>query len=217
MRFIAFVTFAFLLAAHLSPAEDLAPLKKPTSKPRVIISTDAGGNDADDIRSRLRVHFIGSWNLKQDPFAFEYIDKEHPELFMIHDDTTFRGWYRGGDQSADLGNQSFVSEHIADHGALGNLFASCHAGGVAKGSIKMGDTPTVAYLLRGKRSDPTLPHWGGQFVRHPQRPRWFIDDPSPESAEDPHSGARTVNRWRTDYLRDWQMRMDWCRPITRTE
>ena len=52
MRFIAFVTFAFLLAAHLSPAEDLAPLKKPTSKPRVIISTDAGGNDADDIRSR---------------------------------------------------------------------------------------------------------------------------------------------------------------------
>ncbi|MDA0813102.1 MAG: hypothetical protein O3C21_12045 [Verrucomicrobia bacterium] len=41
------MAFAFLLAAHLSPApaEDLDPLKKPTSKPCVIISTDAGGRD----------------------------------------------------------------------------------------------------------------------------------------------------------------------------
>ena len=46
MRFFAAVTFAFLLAAHLSPAEDLAPLRKPTSKPRVIIVNAQPGKES---------------------------------------------------------------------------------------------------------------------------------------------------------------------------
>ncbi|MEZ5324072.1 MAG: DUF1593 domain-containing protein [Verrucomicrobiales bacterium] len=95
-------------------------------------------HDAPDIRAKLRVHFIGSWNLQQDRHAFAYIEKEHPELFMIHNDTTFRGWYRGGNQGADLGNQSFVAEHVAEYGALGQLFASCHASGVPKASNQNG-------------------------------------------------------------------------------
>ena len=34
-----------------------------------------------------------------------------------------------------------------------------------KGTIKMGDTPSVARLLRGVAEDPTQPGWGGQYVR----------------------------------------------------
>ena len=169
-------------------------------------------HDAPDIKANLRVHFIGSWNLRKDPHAFAYIEREHSDLFLIHNDSTFRGWYRGGDQSGDLGNRAFVERHVAGHGVLGDLFASCHAGGVAAGTIKMGDTPTVAYLLRGDRDDPTLPHWGGRFVRHPNRPNWFIDDPDSAVAEAPHGGAKTVSRWRADFLQDWKQRMDWCIP-----
>ena len=38
-------------------------------------------------------------------------------------------------------------------------------------------------------------------------PNWWTDDPSPQLAEDGHIGARTVNRWREDFLRDFADRM----------
>ncbi len=41
-------------------------------------------------------------------------------------------------------------------------------------------------------------------------PNWWTDDPSPELAEGPHSGAKTVNRWRKDFLRDFAVRMLRC-------
>ncbi|MEZ5324073.1 MAG: hypothetical protein R3F19_03300 [Verrucomicrobiales bacterium] len=59
--------------------------------------------------------------------------------------------------------------------------------------------------MRGEPEEPTLPHWGGQFAKLAGRANWYVDDRSPEFAEAPHAGARTVNRWRTDYLRDWQL------------
>jgi len=42
-------------------------------------------------------------------------------------------------------------------------------------------------------------------------PNWWTDDLSPEVAEGPHSGAKTVNRWREDFLRDFATRMDRCK------
>src|SRR5688572_9800941 len=162
----------------------------------------------------------------------------------------------------------------------------------------MGDTPAVAYLLRGTPDDPTQPGWGGKFVRiwdgrkstfdrlttaadrvealgtveillsesasnrmlvdnrinlvgetiggrvrfrfsprdakvwnyvvdgktgaftavppPPEKtarastrlPNWWIDDPAPENREGVHSGAKTVNRWREDFLRDFAERIE---------
>jgi hypothetical protein len=74
----------------------------------------------------------------------------------------------------------------------------------------MGDTPTYAYLLHGTPEDPTKDSWGGRFVRKKGRPNWWVDDPEPVRKERKHLGAKTVNKWRQDYLRDWQKRMDRC-------
>ena len=163
-------------------------------------------HDDPSIKEKIRVHFIASWNQRQDENAFRYIDKHHENLWLIRNDTTFRGWYIGGTNKGDLGNQSFVTTHIKDHGALGDYFAPLKGG-----SIKMGDTPTVAWLLYGTPEDPTKESWGGQFVKKPGRPNWWIDHPASELSESGKPGARTVNKWRTDYLRHFQKRMDRCK------
>ena len=259
--------------------------------------------DDPSIKEKLRVYFIGGPNKKWSPAAYDYIEQSHPDLWIIENNSTYRGWFVGGDQSGDLGNRSFVEAHVQGQGALGDYFAT-HLGGV----IKMGDTPSVTYMM-GSPGDPSRPGWGGRFVRAWERPKrvfkrlttvadhletfglleivlpgapgggprlvvdgqefpaaheapsswrfrfvpketktwsyriasdsweldglqgaftsvdpppeaasrpsrrhpnWWTDDPDRAFAEGPHLGARTVNRWRGEFLRDFAVRMRRC-------
>ena len=159
------------------------------------------------IKHKLRVHSIGSWNTRNDRKARDYLFARHPDLWWIESDTTFRGMYQGGFQQGDLGNRSFPRQHVKGHGSLGALFMR------KKADIKMGDTPSVLYVLHGDPDRPETDHWGGAFVRpHPEtRPTYWHDNPDPLLAERDKPGAKTVNRWRRDYLRDWKKRMDRAR------
>jgi hypothetical protein len=265
-------------------------------------------HDAPDILPRLRVYFIGGPNKMWSVDAYNYIEQHHPKLWMIEANATYRGWFVGGNQTGEWSNQGFVAAHIAGHGALGEFFTT-----QLKGVIKMGDTPSVGWLLHGNPADPTQPGWGGKFVRiwegrktiferlttatdqaevfgvvefvlpvpagfaatHAARmifdnripavgvndgqrlrfrfaprdakvwpytiksdfagldgqagkftavppplertrkastthPHWWIDDPDPAAAEGIHPGAKRVNQWRVDFLRDFAARMDRC-------
>ena len=272
-------------------------------------------HDAPDILPKLRVYFIGGPNKKWSVDAYHYVATHHPELWIIEANETYWGWFTGGKQTGDLDNDSFVARHVAGHGALGEFFA----GGitfesVTRTTLKMGDSPSVGWLLHGTPEDPTQPGWGGQFLRawerphrvfdrlttaadrieqfgvfelalpvgevgpgqaearmrienqalpgtadalgairfrfspkeaktyrytirsnipaldgrtgaltsvkpppdaarrpSPRLPHWWTDDPSPSMAEGPRIGARTVSRWREDFLRDFAARMDRCR------
>ncbi|MBX3746124.1 MAG: DUF1593 domain-containing protein [Verrucomicrobiae bacterium] len=158
-------------------------------------------HDDPGIKPKLRVYFISSWNRRMDQAARDYVVQQHPDLWLIEADTTFRGMYVGGDHRGDLGNREFVTRHVRHQGALGDLFFA------RKADIKMGDTPSVLYLLRGNPDDPTGESWGGAFVQpNPTRPYW-TDNPDPALREGNYPGARTVNRWREAYLRDWQHRL----------
>ncbi len=266
-------------------------------------------HDAPDILPKLRVYFIGGPNKKWSVDAYQYIVTHHPRLWIIEANATYRGWFVGGNQTGEWGNKAFVSTHVTGHGSLGDFFAT-----QLGGTLKMGDAPSVGYLLHGTPEDPSQPGWGGRFVRawerphvvvreitgaedrieqfgvfelalplgdrgperpearllienqeslgsmdangvmhlrfspkdaktyrytirsnvpaldgqagvltslrpapdaaqHPvsQLPHWWTDDPAPEVAEGPHLGARTVSRWREDFLRDFAARMDRCR------
>ncbi|MHC4248697.1 MAG: DUF1593 domain-containing protein [Planctomycetota bacterium] len=156
------------------------------------------------IKSRLRVHSIGSWNTRQDTKARDYLFREHPDLWWIESDTTFRGMYMGGDQGGEFGNRSYPEVHVKGHGRLGDLFMA------KKRDIKMGDTPSVLYLLSGDPARPETSHWGGAFVRPDPdaRPYYWHDDPKKALAERDRNGAKTVSRWRREYLDDWKARMD---------
>lgn len=162
-------------------------------------------HDAPEITPKLRVYAIGSWNTRMDQAARAYVVKNHPGLWLIEADSTFRGMYVGGPQDGDLGNVSFVARHVKGHGALGDLLAA------KKKDIKMGDTPSVLYLLRGNADDPAAVHWGGAFIRRATGPNHWTDDPAPALKEKNFPGAKTVSRWREAFLRDWQTRMAWLR------
>ncbi len=154
-------------------------------------------HDDPSIKKKIRVHSIGSWNTRQDPHARRYLHERHPDLWWVESDVTFRGMYQGGRQEGDLGNRGFVEEHVRGHGALGDLFYA------KKRDIKMGDTPSVLYLMRGDPADPVSDHWGGRFRAEPGCSTHWIDQ-----EENPRD---TVNRWREAYLRDWQKRMKWLK------
>jgi len=266
-------------------------------------------HDAPDILPKLRVYWIGGPNKKWSPDAFQYIATHHPKLWIIEANATYRGWFTGGDQQGQWGNKQFVQQHITGQGALGDFFNS-----QLGSTIKMGDTPSVGWLLTGTPEDPSQPSWGGHFVRACQRPyfrfdrfttkddrmevfgilelvlplgsdapkqpearlvvenqslpghtlgdgtirfrfspktaktyrftirsdvpalhektggitalspapeiaqhqsshlpNWWTDDPAPKFAEGGHSGAKTVSRWRQDFLGDFAQRMLRCK------
>ncbi|MDP6634100.1 MAG: DUF1593 domain-containing protein [Phycisphaerae bacterium] len=161
-------------------------------------------HNAPDIKKKIRVHSIGSWNTANDRRARDYLYDNHKDMWWIESDTTFRGMYQGGDHRGDLSNREFPERHVKGHGALGALFMD------KKPDIKMGDTPSVLYLMHGDPSDPTAEHWGGAFIRPSpkDRPRYWRDNPDPKLIERGKKGAQTVNKWRKAYLRHWQNRMD---------
>ncbi|HVU33562.1 MAG TPA: nucleoside hydrolase-like domain-containing protein [Opitutaceae bacterium] len=130
-------------------------------------------HDDPSIEPKLRVYFIGGPNKKWSTSAYDYIAREHPHLWIIENNSTYRGWFAGGDQTGDLGNAAFVAQHIKGRGALGDYFVTIAP------QIKMGDTPSLAYFFGRTRppEDPTGDSWGGHFVRAWNRPRVTFDHP----------------------------------------
>jgi hypothetical protein len=127
-------------------------------------------HDAPDILPKLRVYWIGGPNKKWSPDAYQYIVEHHPDLWIIEANATYRGWFLGGTRSGEWDNTRFVEAHVAGSGELGRFFAEHLAG-----TIKMGDTPSVARLLNGALEDPSQPSWGGRFVRAWDRPFRRLD------------------------------------------
>jgi hypothetical protein len=155
------------------------------------------------IKEQIRIYSIGSWNTVQDPLARDYLYHHHPDLWWIENNTTFRGMYMGGYSEDSYGNLSFVEHHVKDYGELGKLFWE------KKGEIKMGDTPSVLYFLDGDINDPAGESWGGSFQKTSHGASYWTDIKEDSLIENGKYGAKTVNRFRQEYLTDWASRMTW--------
>jgi hypothetical protein len=266
-------------------------------------------HDAPDILPKLRVYYIGGPNKKWTPDAYQYIAANFPSLWIIESNATYRGWFTGGNQSEEWSNKGFPEKYIKKKGAMADFFTT-----QLENTIKMGDTPSLAWLLNSPNpEDPTLPSWGGQYVRAWDRPynkfdrmtektdsieefailelviglpatlpekpevflnvenqslpghfagdgtvkfrfspksvksfgfelkgnipeldkktggvtsylpeaklaqqpsskflNWWTDNPNPEFAEGEHIGAKTVSKWREEFLTDFAKRMERC-------
>ena len=66
--------------------------------------------------------------------------------------------------------------------------------------------------VNGKTGGITVVAPRPDIARRPSSrlPNWWTDDPAREFADDGHSGAKTVSRWREEFLRDFAERMVRC-------
>jgi hypothetical protein len=89
------------------------------------------------------------------------------------------------DQQGDLGNDAFADQHIRGRGALGDYFTTkIRFKSQINSTLKMGDTPSVAYLLANRTpEDPSRDSWGGRFVRAWDRRR-YVFERAPSAAVD---------------------------------
>lgn len=123
-------------------------------------------HDAPEIKEKIRVYWIGGPNKKWSINAYAYIAENHPDLWMIEANATYRGWFMDEDSPENLSNKAYYANYIQGHGFMGDAFKNYY-----EGIIKMGDTPSVTYLMNGKADDPLSDSWGGSFtpIKHSSR------------------------------------------------
>ena len=122
-------------------------------------------HDAPDIAPKLRVHWIGGPNKKWGVNSYCYIIEHFPDLWMIENNTTYRGFIYDS-KNADEWNTGYYDTYIRDAGHLGRDFSAYY-----KGHPKMGDTPSLLYVLSGNPAQPNMPSWAGRFAACSRTPR----------------------------------------------
>lgn len=116
-------------------------------------------HDAPEIQDTIRVYWIGGPNKKWSANAYHYIISNFPNLRMIEANATYRGLFVDDHSDEPTNIKNFYQHHIKGRGAVGKDFINYY-----KGEIKMGDTPSVAYLMHGDPEHPAGESWGGSFV-----------------------------------------------------
>lgn len=117
-------------------------------------------HDAPEITEHIRVYWIGGPNKKWSVNTYTYIAEHHPDLWMIEANATYRGWFLDSESPEELANDNYYANFIHGNGVMGIDFKNHY-----DGSIKMGDTPSLAYVMNGDRNNPEGESWGGSFVK----------------------------------------------------
>jgi hypothetical protein len=117
-------------------------------------------HDAPEIEKNIRVYWIGGPNKKWSVNAYSYLVSHHPNLWMIEANATYRGWFMEDENApATMHEGAYYENFIKGHGGMGVDFINYY-----KGYVKMGDTPSLAYLMHGNPNYPQRESWGGQFT-----------------------------------------------------
>lgn len=117
-------------------------------------------HDAPEIESKIRVFWIGGPNKKWSINAYSYLVEHHPNLWIIESNATYRGWFMEDiNAPVDMHEKAFYNNYIKGKGAMGADFERYY-----NGHIKMGDTPSLAFLINGNPENPIGESWGGSYT-----------------------------------------------------
>jgi Protein of unknown function (DUF1593) len=176
---------------------------------------------APDIVDNVRILAIaGRAQDKAHQDAYDWLidavktDPRYEKLWMVDSAETFRGSHvnRNGAKNPEQ-YLDWVEENVDGHGALGTLFRDEFTdnlyGGRSPSGLKMGDTPSLLYLIDNAGDDnPAASSWGGSFRKSGVGPNMWTDKTDASLRMGEFDGARTVYDKRDAYMRDFAERLD---------
>ena len=123
-------------------------------------------HDAPDIEKNIRVYWIGGPNKKWSVDSYHYITANFPNLWFIENNTSYRG-FTADKKKQDAYNANFYETYVRGAGNLGADFIDYY-----EGLPKLGDTPSLLYMMDGDPNNPYRESWGGSFckTRHTPAP-----------------------------------------------
>ncbi|WP_268034605.1 nucleoside hydrolase-like domain-containing protein [Algoriphagus sp. PAP.12] len=117
-------------------------------------------HDAPEIQENIRVYWIGGPNKKWSANSYAYIAANFPDLWMIEVNSSYYGFFSNNQTPDVVKTTDFYQKNIQEAGHLGADFKDYY-----DGEIKMGDTPSLLYLMNGYPGNPTGESWGGSFEK----------------------------------------------------
>ncbi len=117
-------------------------------------------HDAPDIEKNIKVYWIGGPNKKWSTNSYAYIAEHYPNLWFIEDNSSYRGFFLDKNAPENFKNDNYYKYYIKGAGYMGRAFKNYYGG-----AIKMGDTPSLLYLMNGHPDDPSGESWGGSFEK----------------------------------------------------
>ena len=130
-------------------------------------------NDSPEIQSKIKVYWIGGPNKKWSANSYAYIVANFPDLWFIEVNSSYYGFFSENDTVDVVKSSDYYEKYIKGAGYLGQDFKSYY-----KGEIKMGDTPSLLYLMHGDPENPSTESWGGSFEKINYSSRMVYNGPS---------------------------------------
>ena len=123
-------------------------------------------NDAPEIQSKIRVYWIGGPNKKWSANSYAYIAENFPNLWFIEVNSSYYGLFSDNNAIDSVKSSDYYDKYIQGAGHLGKDFKSYY-----NGEVKMGDTPSLLYMMDGDPNQASRESWGGSFdqITHSSR------------------------------------------------
>ena len=117
-------------------------------------------HDAPEIQNMIKVYWIGGPNKKWSVNSYSYIAQNFPDIWFIEANASYRGFFSNTGAPDSLKNKNYYDRYIRGLGNLAKDFKNYY-----KGNIKMGDTPSLLYVMDGDPDNPLGESWGGSFEK----------------------------------------------------
>jgi len=123
-------------------------------------------HDAPEIQKNIRVYWIGGPNKKWSANSYAFIVENFPNLWFIEVNSSYYGFFSNNNELDSINSSDYYNKIICGAGNLGKDFKKYY-----NGEIKMGDSPSLFYMMDGNPENPMRESWGGSFEKLNQSPR----------------------------------------------
>jgi len=123
-------------------------------------------HDASDIQNKIKIYWIGGPNKKWSANSYAYIVEHFPNLWFIENNSSYYGFFSNNGMPDSVKTTTYYDQYISGAGNMGKDFKSYYGG-----NVKMGDTPSLLYMMDGDPNDPLKESWGGSFEQFDHSPR----------------------------------------------